>query len=154
MLRHRALLGTQPAHPDTDVDQRVIEEEAAFESAETSVPPEEAVAERGQARGQVVLGEVHVVVRRNEGGARRVAGPVVVEPLRRHEACTVAGTGGRVQGYEPLFDRVHGVNPPAQGVFPVPVGTASSSSSARWRSGTKPGVSTQNSKEMPLGSVT
>ena len=38
--------------------------------------------------------------------------------------------------------------------FLRPVGTASGSSSARWRSGTKPGVSTQNSKEMPLGSVT
>ena len=76
-----ALLGTQPAHPDTDVDQRVIEEEAAFESAEAGVPSEEAEPAAGHVLGEIVLGEVDLVMRSDHRHGGAVTLGAVVEPL-------------------------------------------------------------------------
>ena len=76
-----ALLLAQPAHPDTDVDQRVIEQEAAFESAETSVPPEEAEAAPSHVLGEIVLGEVDLIMRRDHRDGGPVSLGAVVEPL-------------------------------------------------------------------------
>jgi hypothetical protein len=49
------------------IDQRVVEQEAALESAEAGVPAEKAHAAGGQVVGEVMLGEVDLVVAGDDG---------------------------------------------------------------------------------------
>ena len=80
----------QEAHADGDVGERVVEHEVRLGAAEAGVPPEEAEAAPGHEVGQVVLGEVDVVVGGDERGRRvRVAGRRVPEALAR----VAAGAG-------------------------------------------------------------
>jgi hypothetical protein len=83
----------QPADADVDLGQRMVEQEVGLVSAETRVPPEKAVAALGQQAGEVVLGEVDVVVRRDEGRRRPGAGRAMVEALARMAAPARPTTG-------------------------------------------------------------
>lgn len=56
----------QPPHADAHVREGVIEQEVGLVAAEAGVPTEEPEAVPGEEVGQVVLGEVDVVVRRDE----------------------------------------------------------------------------------------
>ena len=88
----RARLLAQPPDADPDLRERVVEQEMRLVPPVTGVPAEEAVTALGQERGQVVLGEVHVVVRGDEGGRGPRAGRPVVDPLAR------VATGARPAG--------------------------------------------------------
>ena len=80
----------QPAHTDCDLGEGVVEQEVRLRAAEPGVPTEEPVAALREVRREVVLGEVDVVVRRDERRRRAVAGRGVVDALARVAACTGA----------------------------------------------------------------
>ena len=75
----------QPSHTRADVDQRVLEQEVGLGAAEARVPAKEAVAALGHEVPEVVLAEIHVVVRGDEGG-----------PGRRTRRCDVRALAGVV----------------------------------------------------------
>ncbi len=58
----------QPAHPDPDLGQRVVEQEVGLVPAETRVPAEETVTALGEEGSEVMLGEIHVVMGGDERG--------------------------------------------------------------------------------------
>ena len=91
-----ALHLAQPAHADADVDQRVIEQEAALVAAKAGVPAEEADAAGGHVVGEVVLGEVDLIVRGDHRHLRPAPDAAVVEPLARMAAGSGAPRGRRV----------------------------------------------------------
>ena len=69
--------------PGADVDERVLEQEERLVAPVPGVPAEEPDAALGQRLGEVVLGEVDVVVGRDARHLRRDARRPVVEPLAR-----------------------------------------------------------------------
>jgi hypothetical protein len=79
----------QPPHAHADLGERVVEQEMGLVSAEARVPAEEAEAALGHQCGQVMLGEVDVVVRRDECGPRPSGRRPVVQALAR----VAAGAG-------------------------------------------------------------
>src|SRR5262249_49952807 len=64
-----------------DLGERVVEQEVRLVAAEPGVPAEEPEAALGQEGGQVVLGEVHVVVRGDERGRRPGVSRAVIDAL-------------------------------------------------------------------------
>ena len=76
-------LFAQPAHPDADLGQRVVQEEVRLAAAEPGVPAEEPEASFGHEAGQVVLGKVHVVVGGDERHPRPAGRRAVVDALAR-----------------------------------------------------------------------
>jgi len=91
---------TQPAYADADVDQRVFQQELIFGAAIAGVPAQEAVAVRGEVGRDVVLAEVDVIVRRNEGGFRPPAGRGGVNPLTGMATGLDARGGRRLESDE------------------------------------------------------
>ena len=83
----------EPADADTDVDQRVLQLEHGLVAAVPGVPAEESQAALGDELGQVVLGEVGVVVRGDERDGGPAASRPMVEPLAR--MASVPGAGHR-----------------------------------------------------------
>jgi len=78
----------------------VVEQEVRLVAAEPGVPAEEAVPALGQVAGEVVLGEVDVVVGRDERRRRRFAGRAVVDALARVAASACPADGRRRQAHE------------------------------------------------------
>lgn len=87
----------QPAHTDADVDQCVVEQEAALEAAEPGVPAEKTDAAGGHVVRQIVLGEVDLVVRGDHRHLRFASHAPVVEPLAGMPAGARAAGGARGQ---------------------------------------------------------
>ena len=120
-----ALHLAQPAHADADVDQRVVEQEAALVAAEAGVPAEEADAAGGHVVGEVVLGEVDLIVRGDHRDLRLAADAAVVDPLARMPARTrpAARSGSpsrRTRASRPVSgapDVVMSVRPPCDRSF-------------------------------------
>ena len=103
-----ALLAQEP-DADADVGEGVVEHEVGLGAAEAGVPPEEPVAPAGHEVGQVVLGEVDVVVGGDERGRRvRVGGRRVPEALARVPAGAGAADDGRGQADERALDAASG----------------------------------------------
>ena len=73
----------QPPDPDADLRQRVVEQEVRLVPAEPGIPAEEAESALGQIAGEIVLGEVDVVVGRDERRRRPGPGWPVVDALAR-----------------------------------------------------------------------
>ena len=71
----------QPAHPDADVDQCVVQQEAALVSAVAGVPPEESDPAGGHVIGEIVFGEIDLIVRGDHRDLRLAPHAAVVEPL-------------------------------------------------------------------------
>ena len=92
-----ALNLAQPAHPDADVDQRVVEQEAALVSAVAGVPAEEPDPAGGHVIGEIVLGEIDLIVRGDHRDLRFAPHAAVVEALARMAARTGPPRGRRVQ---------------------------------------------------------
>ena len=87
----------QPADADADVDQRVVEQEAALEAAVAGVPAEESDAAGGHVVGEIVLGEVDLVVRGDHRDLGLAAHAAVVEALARVSARARPSRGGGLQ---------------------------------------------------------
>ena len=69
--------------PDADLRQGVVEQEVRLVAAEPGIPAEEAEPALGEVAGEVVLGEVDVVVGRDECHCRPGPGWPVVDALTR-----------------------------------------------------------------------
>ena len=87
--------------------ERVLEEEEGLVAPVAGVPAEEPDAALGQRLGEVVLGEVDVVVGGDAGHPRSRARRPVVEPLARVRPVPGAGTGRRREGHPLPFDGRH-----------------------------------------------
>ena len=99
-----ARLLAQPAHPDTDVDQRVLENEAGTVAREPGVPSEKAVSPFRRRLGQVVLAEVGVVVRRDQRRLRLEPREVLVDAAARSRAVGGARPVGGCFGHQDTRD--------------------------------------------------
>ena len=97
----------QPPHAGADVDQRVLEEEEGLVAPVAGVPAEEPDAALGERLGEVVLGEVDVVVGRDAGHPRPRARRPVVQALAGVRPVPGAGTGRRREGHPLPFDGRH-----------------------------------------------
>src|SRR6516162_10233960 len=64
----------------------MVEQKVCLVAAEPGVPAEEPEPPLRQEAGEVVLGEIHVVVRGDERGRRPGAGPPVIDALARMTA--------------------------------------------------------------------
>jgi hypothetical protein len=71
----------QPTHADTDVDQRMVEQETALVSPIAGVPAKESNTAGGDVVGKIVLGEIDLVVRGDDRDLGLAAHSAVVEPL-------------------------------------------------------------------------
>ena len=97
----------QPPHAGADVDERVLEEEVGLVAAVAGVPAEEPDAPLGQQLGEVVLGEVDVVVGGDAGHRRSGARRPVVQALARVRPVPGAGAGRGREGHPVPFDGRH-----------------------------------------------
>ena len=104
--RFHALDLTQPAHADADVHQCVVENEAALEPTEAGVPAEESDAAGGHVVGEIVLGEVDLVVRGDHRHLGFAPHPAVVEALAR-----VATGAAALARWATADRRTHGSRP-------------------------------------------
>ena len=129
----------QPLHAHGDLGERVVEEEVRVGAAKPGVPPEEPEAAGGQELGEVVLGEVDVVVRGDERGRR-------VPPVRGRVEDALAGVA---TGASPAHD---GGAEPDELPIAHEGSVAVSSSRAPSGSASNPGVSRHISTMIPLGS--
>ena len=97
----------QPPHARGDVDERVLEQEERLVAAVPGVPAEEPEASLGEGLGEVVLGEVDVVVRRDARHLRRGARRPVVEALARVRSVPGTSAGGGREGHPLPLDGRH-----------------------------------------------
>ena len=95
-----ALHFAEPADSDTDVDERVVEHEAALVTAEPRVPTEEADAAGGHVISEVVLGKVDLIVHGDHRDLGLATHPAVIQPLTRMATRTGPSSGGGVQADE------------------------------------------------------
>ena len=98
----------QPPHAHADVDHRLVEAEVGAVAAVARVPAEEADAPLGDELGEVVLGEVDLVVRGDERHRRPLPGRAVVEALAGASTGSGAGHRGRLGRHELALDGSHG----------------------------------------------
>ena len=74
------------ARPDADLGESVVEQEVRLVATESGVPAEKPEASLGHEAGQVMLAEVHVVMRGDERHLRLGASRAVVDALARMTA--------------------------------------------------------------------
>src|SRR5262249_40308222 len=77
--------------------QCVVEQKIALETAEPGVPAQEPDAAGGHVVGEIVLGEVDLLMRGDHRHFRLASYPAVVQPLTRVPAGTSAPRSGRRQ---------------------------------------------------------
>ena len=97
----------QPADAHSDVDERVLQDEAVAVARKAGVPTEEPVAALGDEGGEVVLAEVGLVVRRDQRGLGAKAREVVVDAPARSGSVRCTRAGGRRFRHEHLRDLAH-----------------------------------------------
>src|SRR2546430_3461103 len=90
--------------PHADVHHRLCQSEVGAVASIAGVPPEEADAAGGDVLGEVVLGEVHLVVGGDQRDLRPHSVLVVVEALARPPTGTRPGNGGRLGRDELTLD--------------------------------------------------